>query len=211
MKDLQEDEAACLLPQSFYARDAVLVARDLLGKIIRRGPVLARITETEAYCWPQDSANHSYRGKTARNSAMWGPPGHAYVYICYGLHNMLNFVTNHEGEAAAVLIRSCEPVAGLAIIKARRGNLIEGPSLLAGPGRVGQALAIDISFCHHPLFIFGGLEVLDAPPVVKVLEGSRIGIDYASQPDRQAPWRFADGNSLFVTKLSLLAERTMNQ
>jgi DNA-3-methyladenine glycosylase len=190
-----------ILAQEFYARDAKIVARDLLGKIIIHGDVSMRITETEAYCWPNDSANHGYKGRTSRNESMWGPAGHAYVYLCYGLHNMLNFVTNSEGEAAAVLIRSCELLIGLEVIKARRGCI---KNLLTGPGNVGQALAIDRSYCHHPLFVEGGLAVLDAPLVQNIVTGSRIGIDYASVMDRKAHLRFADGDSLFVTKKHLL-------
>ena len=92
-----------LLPRQFYARDALDVARDLLGQEIWHGRVGLRITEVEAYRYPDDTANHSRAGLTARNAAMWGPPGRAYVYLCYGLHQLLNLVTNREGEAAAVL------------------------------------------------------------------------------------------------------------
>src|SRR5688572_26549600 len=102
-----------LLPQSFYARDALVVAEELLGQHIHCGGVVLRITEVEAYRHPDDSASHCRMGRTPRNAPMWGPPGHAYVYLCYGIHSMLNFVTDREGEGAAVLIRSCEPVRGL--------------------------------------------------------------------------------------------------
>ena len=133
-----------LLPQSFFARDALIVARGLLGKLVRRGPVTLRISETEAYRWPHDSANHCRMGRTPRNEPMWGPAGHAYVYLCFGLHHMLNVVTGAPGEGEAVLIRACEPISGLAQITARRGGK-RGPALLTGPGKVGQALAIDPS------------------------------------------------------------------
>ncbi len=122
-----------LLPQSFFARDARDGARDMLGRDLERGRVVRRLTETEAYVWPGDTASHSRFGRTARNEPMWGPPGHAYVYLCYGLHSMLNIVTNAEGEGAAVLIRACEPIAGLSAIRARRGGK-DGPELLTGPG-----------------------------------------------------------------------------
>lgn len=187
------------LSQSFFARDALEVAPDLLGKHLRRDDVVLRITEVEAYCWPDDSANHCYGGrKTARNAPMWGPPGRAYVYLCYGLHHLLNLVTNREGEAAVVLIRACEPVAGLATIRARRGGL-EGPVLLTGPGKVGAALALDTSFSHHPLFEPGGLEVLDGPPVDDIVVGPRIGIGYAKPEHQRAPWRFAKAGSRWVS------------
>jgi DNA-3-methyladenine glycosylase len=87
-----------LLSRQFYARDALDVARDLLGQEFWQGAVGLRITEVEAYRYPDDSANHCRRGLTARNAPMWGPPGHAYVYLCYGLHQMLNLVTNRDGE-----------------------------------------------------------------------------------------------------------------
>ena len=104
-----------VLPRSFYARnDPVKVALDLLGKIIRvpGDGCAARIVETEAYGGPRDRASHAWRGKTPRNQTMFGPPGTAYIYLCYGMHRMLNVVTAPEGVAAAVLIRAVEPLAG---------------------------------------------------------------------------------------------------
>jgi len=191
--------AAGLLPQSFYARDALLVARDLLGKVLRRDGVVLRITEVEAYRFPNDTANHCRAGRTERNAAMWGPPGRAYVYLCYGLHNMLNLVTDAEGAGAAVLIRACEPVAGLPMIQSRRKMASDRPVLLTGPGKVGQALALDPTWSHHPLYESGGLGVHDAPPVTAILAGPRVGIDYARPADREAPWRLATAGTPWVT------------
>jgi DNA-3-methyladenine glycosylase len=187
-----------LLSQVFYARDALTVASELLGAFICHNEVVLRITEVEAYCWPNDTANHSRFGKTARNEAMWGPPGHAYVYICYGLHAMLNFVTNGTGEAAAVLIRSCEAIAGVDTIVARR-QMPFTANILAGPGKVGQALALDKSYCHHALFARGGLEVREGPRPARILTGPRVGIDYSEEEHRLAPWRFAIADSASVT------------
>lgn len=192
-----------LLSQSFYKRDSRIVASDLLGKIIRHGEVLLKITETEAYYWPNDSANHGYRGQTERNRAMFGPAGHAYVYLCYGLHNLLNIVTNQKGEAAAVLIRACEPLAGIDIIKARRKNARDA-LLSVGPGNVAQSLGVDRSFNFHPLFEVGGLEIMDALPIERILRGPRVGIDYAKESDRRAHLRFADHDSLFVSHRKFL-------
>ncbi len=192
-----------ILPRSFYERDVVVVARALLGKVLRHGGVALRITETEAYRWPGDTACHARSGRTARNEAIFGPPGHAYVYLCYGLHHMLNLVTGRDGEAAAVLVRACEPVAGLPTIRRRRGGK-DGPVLLTGPGKVGQALALDTSFSHHPLFRGGGLTVEDAPPPAGVLVGTRIGIDYALSEHRALPWRFAVADSPWVTQRAAL-------
>ncbi len=129
---------------------------------------------------------------------MWGPPGHAYVYLCYGIHQMLNLVTNRDGEGAAVLIRSCEPVAGHGLIRRRRGGK-DGPVLLTGPGKVGQALGLDTSFSGHPLFKKGGLEVRRGVAVDEVAVGPRIGIDYAEPEHRHAEWRLAVAGSPWVS------------
>jgi DNA-3-methyladenine glycosylase len=194
-----------VLPQSFYARDALVVAEDLLGKLLCRDGVVLRISEVEAYCHPGDTANHCRFGRTARNAPMWGPPGHAYVYLCYGIHQMLNLVTNQDGEGAAVLIRSCEPVAGHALIKARRGGL-EGPAALTGPGKVGAALALDATCSGQALFRKRGLRVLDAPVAPRILAGPRVGIAYASEEHRKVPWRFALADSAWVSQRKSLRE-----
>ena len=109
-----------IIRERFYARDADLVAPELLGMLLCREGVVLRITEVEAYRWPGDTACHARHGRTARNDPLWGPPGRAYVYLCYGLHHMLNLVTGCDGEAGAVLVRAAEPVAGLETVRARR-------------------------------------------------------------------------------------------
>lgn len=188
-----------LLPQSFFRRDALVVAEALLGQELRRGDVHLRITETEAYRWPDDTANHCRMGRTARNAPMWGPPGRAYVYLCYGMHQMLNLVTDGVGQGAAVLIRACEPIAGHDTVAARRGGR-QGPDSLAGPGKVGAALAVDRAFSHHPVYRSGGLEAREGEPPERVLVGPRVGIGYASAADIAAPWRFAVGDSRWVSQ-----------
>ena len=192
------------LPQDFYRRDALAVARDLIGKILVKDDVALRITEVEAYRFlppPGDSASHGRFGRTARNAPMWGPPGHVYVYVIYGMHPMLNLVTNDDGEPSAVLVRAAEPIEGLATILARRRwTRAVGPALLTGPGKVAQALALDTSFSHHKLFTRGGLELRDAPPVEALAVGPRIGIEYASPADQAAPWRIADAGSRWVAE-----------
>lgn len=193
-----------VLPQSFYARDALEVAPLLLGKWLCRGDVVLRITEVEAYCHPEDTASHCRMGRTTRNAPMWGPPGHSYVYLCYGMHQMLNLVTNRDGEGAAVLIRSCEPVAGHALIQARRRGVV-GPNLLTGPGKVGAALGLDAACSGLPLFEGADLHVLDAPPLERWLVGPRVGIGYASDEHQRAPWRFAVEGSAWVTQRKQLA------
>ncbi len=188
------------MAQSFYARDALVVARELLGKVVRRGAVALRITEVEAYRHPNDTASHCRMGRTDRNAPMWGPGGHAYVYLCYGMHNMLNIVTGGVGEGAAVLIRACEPVAGLAQIVRRRGvDRGDRPALLTGPGKVGQALGLDTSWSGHPLFAAGGLTLHEAPTPAGILAGPRVGIDFAAPADVAAPWRLAVAGSRWVS------------
>ncbi len=188
-----------LLPESFFARECLVVAAGLLGKLVRHGPVTLRITEVEAYRHPFDSANHCHRGRTPRNAPMWGPPGRAYVYLCYGLHQMFNVVADADGCGSGVMVRSCEPVAGLEHVVARRGGK-SGPVLLTGPGKVAAALGLDTSFCGHPLFEAGGVELLDAPPAKTFLVGPRVGIDFALEEHRSAPWRLALPDTLWVSQ-----------
>src|SRR6185437_597935 len=101
------------LPRSFYARSTVEVARELLGKVIRHGSASARIVETEAYLGVGDAAAHSARGPTPRTRVIFGPPGHAYVYLIYGMHHCLNIVAEPEGVAGCVLIRAIEPLGAI--------------------------------------------------------------------------------------------------
>jgi len=186
-----------VLPRSFFARDALEVARDLLGARLQRGGVALRITEVEAYRWPGDTASHGRHGRTERNAALWGPPGTVYMYLCYGVHHLLNLVTGADGEAAAVLVRACEPLAGLATIRRRRGGR-DGPVLLNGPGKVGAALGLDLGWNGHAVYSSGGLEVHRGTPPREVLRGPRIGVEYARTSDRAAPWRLAVGESAWV-------------
>jgi DNA-3-methyladenine glycosylase len=185
------------LPQEWYRREVVTVAKDLLGRVLHRDGVALRITEVEAYLGPTDTAAHTRMGRTPRNAPMWGPGGHAYVYLCYGLHNMLNIVTGN-GDGTAVLIRSCEPVDGLGTFRRRRGGK-DGPVLLTGPGKVGQALDLSTHFSGHPLFQRGELMLLPGEPVKQIAAGRRIGIDFAKPKDVRARLRFADADSEWVT------------
>ena len=193
-----------LIPQAFYLRPVERVARDLLGRHLRHGPVTLRITEVEAYGGPEDSASHCRSGRTPRNAPMWEAGGLAYVYFCYGMHHMLNVVTGPAGQAAAVLVRACEPVAGLELVRRRRGGL-EGPVLLTGPGKVAQALGLDLGFSGHPLFRRGGLELLAGDPGGAVLCGPRVGIGFAQPADQDRPWRFALAGTPWVSQRKSLA------
>ncbi|GFP91660.1 DNA-3-methyladenine glycosylase [Phtheirospermum japonicum] len=203
-----------ILSPDFYQIDALDLAPRLLGKHIRKDDVILRITEVEAYR-PNDSACHGRFGITARTapviahlvlvksktylSTQFGAGGHAYVYLCYGMHNMLNVVADKKGNGAAVLIRSCAPVCGLETIQRRRGLKSEKPVLLAGPGKVGQALGISTEWSNHPLFTPGGLELLDGPEPEKILVGPRVGIEYALPEHVNALWRFAIDGSPWIS------------
>jgi len=189
-----------LIPKSFFLRPVEEVAPALLGQLLCREGIVLRITEVEAYGGPEDSASHARHGRTPRNAPMWEEGGRAYIYFCYGMHHMLNLVTGREGEAAAVLIRACEPVEGLEQIRERRGGL-EGPPLLTGPGRVAQALGLDRSFNHHPLFEAGGLELRRGESPERILAGPRVGIAFASPEDRAARLRFAAAGTRWVSHL----------
>ncbi|TVR04815.1 MAG: DNA-3-methyladenine glycosylase [Deltaproteobacteria bacterium] len=183
--------AACSLPAPQFARK-------LLGCVLTDGVVVVRITETEAYTWPGDTACHARAGRTARNAPMWGPGGVAYVYLCYGIHHLLNVSCDIEGVAAAVLIRSVEPVTGQAELARRRGRPLR-PDVLSGPGKVGQALGLGVRDSGRDLLCPGGLELREGSPPRAVVTGPRVGIDYADAADVSRPWRLADADSRWVS------------
>jgi DNA-3-methyladenine glycosylase len=187
-----------ILQRSFFQRGVDEVARDLVGRWVVRDSVVLRITEVEAYGGGPDTASHADRGRTLRNAPMFESGGLAYVYLCYGLHVMLNVVAGPEGAGAAVLVRACEVVHGDDVVAARRGGRV-GPAAVAGPGRVGAALAIDTTWSGHPLFEPGGLELHEGTPASRLIRAPRVGIDYASPKDRRALRRFADPSSTHVT------------
>ena len=164
------------LPRSFYARNTIKVARELLGKVLVRkkeGVMKGIIIEVEAYT-ENDPASHSYRGPTPRNRVMYGPPGHAYVYFCYGNHWLLNFVTEKEGVAGAVLIRAIKPIEGIELMKKNRGtNDIK--NLTNGPGKLTKALGID-GKDNGTDITRGNLYVEEGITPRKIQRGKRIGI-----------------------------------
>jgi len=133
------------IPRSFYAGDTRKVARNLLGKILccktSEGIAKGRIVETEAYCGDKDPAAHAYRGRTPRSKIMWGRPGVAYVYFVYGMHHMLNVVTEREGTPGSVFIRALEPIEGIALMKQRRKTQ-DAKNLTNSPAKLTQALGI---------------------------------------------------------------------
>lgn len=184
-----------LIPPGFYLQPVDQVARRLLGQLLCRDSVVLRITEVEAYGGPEDSASHGRHGRTQRNAPMWEEGGRAYMYLCYGIHRMLNVVTGAPGHCGAILIRACEPVAGVESVLLRRRKAKVTPELLAGPGRVAEALALDLGFSGHALFEPGGLELREGKPPQRILAGPRIGVEFASAADRARSWRFVDADS----------------
>lgn len=197
------------LPREFFARDTVTIARDLLGaRLVRmlHGQRLSGvIVECEAYRGLNDTACHASRGRTLRNEVMFGPPGFAYVYFTYGMHWMLNVVTEDEGFPAAVLLRAIEPVEGIGTMRALRqakGRPRRDQDLTSGPARLTQALAIDKTFYGTDLIANGQLwlESGDSISDSVVERGPRIGINYAAEKDRLAPWRFWVRDNVFVSR-----------
>lgn len=198
------------LPLSFYNRkDVVKIAKELLGKIIVTcfdGEITSgRIVETEAYAGIVDKASHSFAGKrTARNEHMYSAAGTAYIYICYGMHQMLNIVTNAKEIPDAVLIRAIEPLEGIDIMLKRTGKKTLDKTLTRGPGNVGKSLGI---FKHH-----SGLYLLDDE--IYVLDDSkkipdeeigiskRIGVESAGE-DALLPYRFYLKGNQYVSRLNL--------
>ncbi|KAH8976288.1 hypothetical protein BDL97_01G206000 [Sphagnum fallax] len=192
------------LNTKFYQCDALKLAPRLLGKYLSKDDIILQITEVEAYR-PGDTACHGRAGCTSRTAPMFKDGGLAYVYLCYGMHNMLNVVADKAGSGAAVLIRSCSPVVGLGMIQQRRKLTSVKPVLLTGPGKVGQALGLTSSeHSGTPLYEPGGLELLDGPKPKAILAGPRVGIDYAAPEDVAAPWRFAIAGTPWVTNRDTL-------
>jgi DNA-3-methyladenine glycosylase len=188
-----------LIPEGFYQRPVVEVAKDLLGRHLAHGAVVLRITEVEAYLGPEDSASHARAGRTARNAVMWERGGRVYMYLCYGIHFMLNIAAEGEGRGAAILVRAAEPVAGLATILKRRAMTEAKPILLTGPGKVAQALGLDLAFNGERLFKKGGLELHAGKPPAAILAGPRVGVDFAAPKDRDARLRFAVADTRWVS------------
>ena len=180
------------LPGSFFAGSVHEVARDLIGCTVAHGDTSGVIVETESY-HADDPACHAFGGPTPRSSVLFGPPAHAYVYLSYGIHSLLNFVAEPEGEAAAVLIRALEPLQGIETMRARRG-LERIEDLCSGPGKLTEALGIGLDLNGLPLD-GGPIQVLDGPRL-DVVTGTRIGITKATEH----PWRFCARDNRFVSK-----------
>jgi DNA-3-methyladenine glycosylase len=189
---------AVRLPRSFFARPAEEVAPDLLGRVVVRvfadgSRAAARIVEVEAY-GPNDPASHAFRGRTARNAVMFGPPGHLYVYFTYGMHHCMNAVTGRDGEGAAVLLRAAEPVEGADAMVARRARQ-RLPDLCSGPGRLTQAFGVDRRHDGEDLVAGAEIWVEDGPRPEAVATGSRVGVHETSRA-----WRFWIEGNPFVSR-----------
>ena len=193
-------DGAVPLAPDFFSRDTRRVAEDLLGKVFASTAedalVAGRIVETEAYLGRDDRGSHAAtKGRTARNEAMYGRPGTVYVYFTYGMHHMLNLVCEPEGTAGAVLIRALEPVVGVEIMRERRGGR-PLRQLTDGPGKVAQALAVDLT-CNRTSLGDGPLVVYDAPvPSEAVGRSGRIGLSVG----REHEYRYFVAGNPFVSR-----------
>ena len=182
-----------LIRKDFFARSVHAVAPDLIGARMLVAGVGGIIVEVEAY-HHTDPAAHSFRGRTARNAVMFGPPGYAYVYRSYGMHWCLNFVCEEEGSASAVLIRALEPTHGLAAMRRRRG-LSDTRLLCSGPGKLCEALGVTAK--HNGLALDEPpFEILPRAREVEVVAGPRIGITKAVEH----PWRYGLKGSRFLSR-----------
>jgi DNA-3-methyladenine glycosylase len=183
------------LPRDFYARPVLDVAPDLVGCVLRHGGSAGLIVETEAY-HESEPACHAFSGLTARTEVLFGPPGHAYVYRSYGIHALINVVTDREGEGAAVLIRALEPLDGIDAMRGRRG-LERLQDLCSGPGKLTQALGIGLELNGSP---FDGALSIEAPPPNRaapaLAAAPRVGITRAVELE----WRFCDARSRCVSR-----------
>jgi DNA-3-methyladenine glycosylase len=178
---------------SFYARDVITVARDLIGVTVLVDGVGGIIVETEAYD-RDDPASHTFRGQTPRNGVMFGPVGHIYIYLSYGMHWCANIVCGEGGRASAVLLRAIEPIAGIERMEERRG-LANRALLCSGPGRLCQALGLSgeqngMAIAAPPF------ELRERQFVPPIAVGPRIGLTKAVE----RPWRFGWSGSRFLSK-----------
>jgi DNA-3-methyladenine glycosylase len=187
-----------VLERPFYTRGATEVARDLLGRVIQHGECAGKIIETEAYLGVNDLAAHSARGITPRTQVIFGEPGHAYIYLIYGIYECLNLVCEPEGFAGCVLIRALEPVAGLDEMRIRRRKQ-KARDLMSGPGKLTQAMGI--TRAHNGIDVTRGELVVrrgDEEPFDTVVT-PRIGITHCAE----WPLRFLIAGNPFVSGLPI--------
>ena len=186
-----------ILQREFYNRPTVDVARDLLGKVLVHGPTAGAIVETEAYLGGGDLAAHSARGITGRTRVIFGPPGHAYVYFIYGMHECLNLVCEPAGRPGCVLIRALQPLSGLHLMRQRRPAARRDQDLASGPGKL--TLALGITRAQNGADVTRGALVVRRPREERRLEIAvtpRIGISQCAD----LPLRFVVRGNPFVSK-----------
>ena len=193
-----------ILNRTFYQQPTLQVAEQLIGKLLVRTVgeqlLIGKIVETEAYIGENDSACHAAKGLTPRTEVMFGEAGFSYIYLVYGMHFMLNIVTEKTNYPAAVLIRAVEPLSGISIMQNHRNA--EMKALCNGPAKLCQAFAINKDLNNwnltkgHTLW----LEEPNTPSKPTVIRTARIGIDYANKKDKDAKWRFCHKNSHFVSR-----------
>ena len=177
------------LERDFYRADSREVAPRLLNKVLVHGNRRARIVEVEAYAGGEDPASHAYRGRTARNATMFGPPGHLYVYFSYGVHWCANVVCDEEGVGTAVLLRALAPLEGEAEMFAARPAARRRRDLCSGPGKLTQALGLGREHDGADLVSGGsGVQLVDdgTPPPAEPVVARRVGISVAVE----RPWRW---------------------
>jgi DNA-3-methyladenine glycosylase len=182
------------IERSFFEGDALEVAPRLLNLLLVRGERVARVVEVEAYAGADDAASHAYRGQTPRNSTMFGPPGHLYVYFTYGMHFCANVVCRERGVASAVLLRALAPEAGLEAMQAARPAARRSTDLCSGPARLCQAFGVTRDLDGADLVTGDrGISLVSdgvAPPLWPST-GPRIGISERAGADAALPWRYA--------------------
>lgn len=186
-----------VLPREFYNRDTVEVARDLLGKVLRHGSTAGVIVETEAYLGGDDLAAHSAHGLTSRTRVIFGPPGHAYVYLIYGVYECLNLIAEPEGKAGCVLIRALVPTEGIELMRSRRVKARRLEDLASGPGKLTAALGI--SRTHNGADVTQGeltVHASLATSVPEIVTSPRIGITKCAD----WPLRFYVPGNRFVSR-----------
>ncbi len=189
--------SSSILPASFYEREPERVARDVLGKILVHGRTAGRIVEVEAYLGLEDLAAHASRGLTNRTRVLFGPPGHAYVYLIYGVYECLNLVTEPEGKPGCVLIRALEPLSGLERMRKRRPAARKVEDLCSGPGKL--TLAMDITRRLNGAPVTNGDLTVRAPAAPQPFDTAvspRIGITHSAD----WPLRFYVAGNRFVSK-----------
>ncbi|MCP4632718.1 MAG: DNA-3-methyladenine glycosylase [candidate division Zixibacteria bacterium] len=188
-----------ILPHSFYERDTITVARGLIGKVFiykkSRSVFSGRIVEVEAYTAGNDEACHAHRGKTERNKIMFGPPGHAYIYFTYGMHYCMNFVTEPENIAAAVLIRALEPLEGISMMSKNRNTEIL-TDLCSGPAKLTQAFGIDKKLNGTPLTGMKFSVINENYSDFEIGVSKRIGINVSVD----LSWRFYMKGSKYLSR-----------